>query len=82
LCVDVEKGANRGAVARTEDVDCRDSIEFSRRACAEKLLVAGVAFEASNSWECRSRPVRASDAIFAADVTGGKSESCWGRSVV
>lgn len=49
FCAEVEKGAKRGAVARTEEVGCRrDSTEADRRACTEKL-VAGVALEASKS---------------------------------
>jgi hypothetical protein len=70
--VDVEKGAKRGAVARIDDVGCRDSIEVVRRACAEKLLVAGADLEASRSCECLSRPVRASEAMFAAGYMEGR----------
>jgi hypothetical protein len=76
LCVEVEKGVKRGTAARSEVVDCRDSLEVNRIACAEMLLVATPGLAVSRSWECRSRPVRAIEAMFATGDERGESESC------
>lgn len=70
LCVVVEKGANRGTAASIEVVDCRERIEEERRACAAKLPEEGTVLAASIICECRSRPIRVTEAIFAVASAG------------